>query len=70
MLLLGTCSSSADLIATKYGYSRNDVDGFAVNSQNELHLRNKMAFDKSIIPVTDINGLVRQRMNTFEQIQL
>jgi acetyl-CoA C-acetyltransferase len=50
---------SADLIATKYGYSRNDVDGFAVNSQNELHLRNKMAFfDKSIIPVTDINGLV------------
>jgi acetyl-CoA C-acetyltransferase len=29
-----------------------------LNSQNELHLRNKMAFDKSIIPVTDINGLV------------
>jgi acetyl-CoA C-acetyltransferase len=54
----------ADLIATKYGYSRNDVDGFAVNSQNELHLR-KMAFDKSIIPVTDINGwFIWQRMNT------
>jgi hypothetical protein len=25
--------------SNKIGYSRNDVDGFAVNSQNELHLQ-------------------------------
>lgn len=50
---------SADLIATKYGYSRNDVDGFAVNSQKRAAFAQQNGFfDKSIIPVTDINGLV------------
>lgn len=50
---------SADLIATKYGYSRNDVDGFAVNSQKRAAFAQKNGFfDKSIVPVTDINGLV------------
>jgi acetyl-CoA C-acetyltransferase len=60
MLLLDTLflKISADLIATKFGYSRNDVDGFAVSSQKRAAWHNKMAFDKSIIPVTDINGLV------------
>jgi acetyl-CoA C-acetyltransferase len=29
---------SADLIATKFGYSRNDVDGFAVSSQKRAAL--------------------------------
>jgi acetyl-CoA C-acetyltransferase len=48
---------SADLIATKYGYSREDVDGFAVESQK----RAKRAWDegrfkKSIVPVKDILG--------------
>lgn len=49
---------SADLIATKYGYSRNDVDKFAVESQKRATAAwSKNAFHKSIIPVTDINGM-------------
>lgn len=49
---------AADLIATKYGFSRNDVDAYAVES----HKRAARAwsegwFSKSVIPVTDINGL-------------
>ncbi len=48
---------SADLIATKYGYSRDDVDAYAVESQK----RAKKAwdngyFDKSEIAVKDILG--------------
>lgn len=48
---------SADLIATKYGYSRDDVDAYAVESQK----RAKQAWDEgrfknSIVAVTDING--------------
>jgi acetyl-CoA C-acetyltransferase len=35
---------SADLIATKFGYSRNDVDSFAVTSQKRLLLHRRMAF--------------------------
>lgn len=50
---------SADLIATKYGYSRNDVDSFAVASQQRAtQAQKKGYFDKSIIPVIDINGFV------------
>ncbi len=49
---------SADLIATKYGYSRNDVDSFALESQKRATAAwAKKAFQKSIIPVTDSNGL-------------
>ncbi len=49
---------SADLIATKYGISRDDVDSLAVESQR----RAKAAWDagrfaRSVIPVRDINGL-------------
>jgi len=49
---------SADLIATKYGMSRADVDSYAVESQK----RAKRAWDegrfkKSIVPVKDVNGL-------------
>lgn len=48
---------SADLIATKYGYSRKDVDEFAVTSQQRATTaRNNGHFDKSIISVKDING--------------
>ncbi len=51
---------SADLIATKFGYSRNDVDSFAVASQQRATQAQKNGyFDKSLIPVTDINGLVQ-----------
>jgi acetyl-CoA C-acetyltransferase len=49
---------SADLIATKWGFSRQDVDSYALESQR----RAKAAWDaghfkKSIVPVKDINGL-------------
>ena len=49
---------SADLIATKYGLSRDDVDAYAVESQK----RAKAAWDagyfkKSIVPVKDQNGI-------------
>ena len=49
---------SADAIATKWGYSRHDVDAYAVESQR----RAKRAWDnnyfaKSIVPVEDRNGL-------------
>lgn len=48
---------SADLIASKYGYSRKDVDSFAVTSQQRAtKAREAGYFDKSIIPVKDING--------------
>ncbi len=49
---------AADLIATKYGFSRDDVDAFAVES----HKRAARAwaegrFDKSVFPVKDVNGI-------------
>ena len=49
---------SADLIATKYGFTRADVDAYAVESQK----RTKEAWDagrfaKSIVPVKDVNGM-------------
>lgn len=50
---------SADLIATKYGYSRTDVDLFAVESQKRAAFaRANGRFSKSIIPVKDLNGFV------------
>jgi acetyl-CoA C-acetyltransferase len=49
---------SADLIATKYGFSRNDVDAYAVESQKRAaHAWQSGWFDKSVIPVKDQNGL-------------
>jgi acetyl-CoA C-acetyltransferase len=50
---------SADLIATKYGFSRDDVDAYAVESQKRAaHAWEKGWFKKSVIPVRDQNGLV------------
>ena len=49
----------ADLIATKYGISRDDVDSYAVESQRRAqNAWDKGYFSKSVSPVTDINGLV------------
>lgn len=49
---------SADLIATKYGFSRDDVDSYAVESQKRAKRSwDEGRFAKSIIPVRDINGL-------------
>ncbi|MGC4026441.1 MAG: acetyl-CoA C-acetyltransferase [Mesorhizobium sp.] len=49
---------SADLIATKYGFSRDDVDAYAVESQKRAaHSWEKGYFKKSVVPVKDVNGL-------------
>lgn len=49
---------SADLIATKYGFSRDDVDAYAVESQKRAAKAwAEGRFGNSVIPVKDINGL-------------
>jgi acetyl-CoA C-acetyltransferase len=49
---------SADLIATKYGFSRDDADAYAVESHKRAVQAQKQGwFKKSLLPVTDINGL-------------
>ena len=48
---------SADLIASKYGYSRNDVDQFAYTSQMRATQAEKEGRFKSRIPVKDVNGI-------------
>ena len=49
---------SADLIATKYGFSRDDVDAYAVESQKRsAHSWANGYFKNSVVPVKDINGL-------------
>ncbi len=49
---------SADLIATLEGFSRKDVDEFAVVSQERAAFARKNGyFNKSIIPVKDQNGV-------------
>ncbi|VXC77002.1 MULTISPECIES: acetyl-CoA C-acetyltransferase [Oceanicaulis] len=51
---------SADLIATKYGYSRDDVDAYAIESQNRAEKAWKeRRFDKSVVPVKNQLGLVQ-----------
>ena len=48
----------ADLIATLGGFSREDVDAFAMRSHHKAAAAwQKSAFKKSIIPVKDRNGL-------------
>ncbi len=48
----------ADLIATLGGYSREDVDAFAMRShQKAAAAWEKKAFNNSVIPVKDRNGL-------------
>jgi acetyl-CoA C-acetyltransferase len=49
---------SADLIATKYGFSRDDVDQYAVQSQKRAAKAwEDGRFRKSVVPVEDVNGL-------------
>src|SRR6187455_1518212 len=49
---------SADLIATKYGFSRDDVDAYAVESQKRAaQAWDEGRFKNSIVPVKDVNGL-------------
>jgi len=49
---------SADLIATKYGFSRDDVDAYAVESQKRAAMAwDEGRFAKSVLPVKDVNGI-------------
>ena len=50
---------SADLIATKYGFSRDDVDAYAVESQTRAAKAwAEGRFAKSVVPVKDQNGMM------------
>jgi acetyl-CoA C-acetyltransferase len=49
---------SADLIATKYGFSRDDVDTYAVYSQKRAARSwAEGRFARSVVPVRDVNGI-------------
>ena len=49
----------ADLIATLEGFSRSDVDAFALRSQQKAaRARADGSFNKSLVPVTDQNGIL------------
>jgi acetyl-CoA C-acetyltransferase len=49
---------SADLVATKYGMSRVDVDAYAVESQKRAaQAWAERRFVRSVVPVKDLNGL-------------
>jgi acetyl-CoA C-acetyltransferase len=47
----------ADLIATIEGFSRQDVDAFALASQQKAACARERGYFKSIIPIKDHNGL-------------
>ena len=49
---------SADIIATEYGFTRDEADALAVESQRRAGVAwQEGRFAKSIVPVTDQNGL-------------
>jgi len=49
---------SADLIATKYGFSRDDCDAYAVESQKRTAQSwGEGRFANSVVPVSDVNGI-------------
>jgi acetyl-CoA C-acetyltransferase len=50
---------SADLIATIEGFTRDDVDAYAVRSQERAaHAQSEGYFENSVVPVLDINDQV------------
>jgi acetyl-CoA C-acetyltransferase len=50
---------SADLIASLEGFSRADVDGFAVRSQQRAaKAQAENRFAKTLVPVKDLNGMI------------
>ncbi|BFM15017.1 acetyl-CoA C-acetyltransferase [Maricurvus nonylphenolicus] len=56
----------ADVIASLDGYSREDVDAFAMESQKRAaHARDNGYFDKSVLPVLDKNGLTILEKDDF-----
>ena len=56
----------ADTIATLDGYSREDVDAFALESQRRAsQARDRGYFDRSVVPVKDVNGLTILEQDDF-----
>jgi acetyl-CoA C-acetyltransferase len=50
---------AADLIATHYGFTREQADTFAIRSHiRAASAQSKGRFDKSLVPVLDINGML------------
>ncbi|MEQ7006103.1 acetyl-CoA C-acetyltransferase [Actinopolymorpha sp. B17G11] len=50
---------SADLLATLEGFTRDDVDAYAAESQHRATVaRDKGYFDRSLVPVVDHNGML------------
>ncbi|MEM7374158.1 MAG: acetyl-CoA C-acetyltransferase [Bacteroidota bacterium] len=58
---------SADLIATKYGFSRSNVDEFAYTSQMRASEAEKLGNFPSRVTIKDVNGLVA--LDTDENIR-
>ncbi|AQS46467.1 MULTISPECIES: acetyl-CoA C-acetyltransferase [Thioclava] len=57
---------SADIIATEYGFSREDVDALGVESQRRAaEAIKENRFAKSIVPVKDQNGLTILEQDEF-----
>ncbi len=56
----------ADVIASLEGWSREDVDAYALESQKRAaNARDNGYFDKSVLPVTDKNGLIILEKDDF-----
>ncbi|MCB1386337.1 MAG: acetyl-CoA C-acetyltransferase, partial [Nitratireductor sp.] len=56
----------ADLIAALDGYSREDVDRYAIESQRRAgHARDSGWFDRSVMPVKDRNGQIILERDDF-----
>jgi acetyl-CoA C-acetyltransferase len=56
----------ADVIASLEGWSREDVDAFALESQKRAaHARDNGYFDKSVLPVLDKSGLTILEKDDF-----
>jgi len=57
---------SADLLATLEGFSREDVDAFGMKSQQKAAAAREAGhFNKSVIPVKDVNGLTILEKDEF-----
>jgi len=61
---------SADIIATEYGFTREDVDAYAMESQRRTKVaQDEGRFDKSLITIKDRNGLTILGRDEFPRPQ-
>jgi acetyl-CoA C-acetyltransferase len=60
----------ADLIATLEGFSRQDVDAYALHSQQKAaRARADGSFNKSLVPVQDQNGIILLDHDEFIRVE-